>query len=121
LATETAIAARNERNQKRLMAALEGLVEDEGLIERLKAAQQPHRDAAYQQAERNEVMADIAEHLLHKYTEKPAGGLDGDVTRLLAEAGYENPESVRRASDEDLLKIKGIGPAKLGEIREALS
>lgn len=118
MATESALAARNERNHNRTMAALEGLVQDEGLLERLKTAQQPHRDAAWQQAERNEVMADIAEHLLATYSSAPAGGLDKDVTKVLAGAGYEGPEAIREASDEDLLAIKGIGQKTLVEIRE---
>lgn len=36
---------------------------------------------------------------------------------LLEEAGYGSPEAVRKASDEDLLAIEGIGPTRLAEIR----
>lgn len=49
--------------------------------------------------------------------ERPA--LSGELRELLANAGYADDQAVREASDEDLLKIKGVGPAKLGEIRAA--
>ena len=121
MATASALAARDERNHRRTLAALEGLVKDEDLVERLKTTQLQHRDEAWQQSERNEVMADIAEHLLAEYTDSPVGGLDEDVTTMLSQAGYENPEQIREASDDDLLAIKGIGKAKLLEIRETLT
>lgn len=44
--------------------------------------------------------------------------LDQDVIEALEGAGYDSAESIRAASDEDLLDINGIGPAKLREIRE---
>lgn len=36
---------------------------------------------------------------------------------LLADAGYAGYEAVRDASDDELLAIEGIGPARLAEIR----
>jgi hypothetical protein len=49
-------------------------------------------------------------------TEKVA--LDDDLVALLAQSGYNTPLSVRKASDDDLLSIKGIGAATLKKIRE---
>lgn len=45
--------------------------------------------------------------------------LSDDLAQLLANAGYADDQAVREASDGDLLKIKGVGPAKLEEIRAA--
>lgn len=39
---------------------------------------------------------------------------------LLAGTPYNTKEALRAASDDDILAVKGIGEAKLGEIREAL-
>lgn len=44
--------------------------------------------------------------------------LDDDLAELLSGAGIDSPEKIRAASDDDLRAIKGIGPAKLREIRE---
>jgi DNA uptake protein ComE-like DNA-binding protein len=38
----------------------------------------------------------------------------------LAKAGYDTDTKIRAASDEDLLAVEGIGPARLAEIRSAL-
>lgn len=46
--------------------------------------------------------------------------LEESIVQLLADNGYDTLESVRAASDEDLLAIKGIGDGKLAEIREKI-
>ena len=46
---------------------------------------------------------------------------DDSIADLLNDAGYGVVESVRQASDEDLLAISGVGAAKLAHIREVLS
>ena len=46
---------------------------------------------------------------------------DAKVADLLNDAGYGVVESVRQASDEDLLAISGIGAAKLAHIRKVIS
>lgn len=38
---------------------------------------------------------------------------------VLKAAGYESLNAAAKASDEELLAVKGIGPAKLKQIREA--
>jgi DNA integrity scanning protein DisA with diadenylate cyclase activity len=42
-----------------------------------------------------------------------------DLAALLQENGYSTVEQVALASDEDLLAVKGIGPASLKQIRSA--
>lgn len=42
-----------------------------------------------------------------------------DILQKLAEAGYTSPDAIARASDAELLAVKGIGPASLAQIREA--
>ncbi|MFW6079537.1 MAG: hypothetical protein ACODAE_07950 [Gemmatimonadota bacterium] len=59
-------------------------------------------------------------------TEAPGRGVDGlpddfPARDLLVGAGLTAPAAVDEAPDEDLLAIKGLGPAKLDEIRAALA
>ena len=42
------------------------------------------------------------------------------MIRLLIAAGYDSPDSVRLASDADLLAVKGIGKRSLGALRLVL-
>lgn len=44
-------------------------------------------------------------------------GLDGSVAVKLLEAGYSTIGELRKAPDDDLLKIKGIGKKTAGSIR----
>ncbi len=43
-----------------------------------------------------------------------------NMIRVLTENGYTTPDSVRMASDEDLLALKGIGPKALATLRSIL-
>jgi len=43
----------------------------------------------------------------------------GELGERLLEAGFENLTQVREASDETLLAVPGIGPARVRSIREA--
>lgn len=50
--------------------------------------------------------------------EEPAGpAVQDTVVEALQEAGYDTAEKINEASDEDLLGVKGVGPAVLGEVR----
>lgn len=40
------------------------------------------------------------------------------IAANLRSAGYETPEAIKAASDSDLLKVPGIGPATLKRLRE---
>jgi hypothetical protein len=44
--------------------------------------------------------------------------LGHNTAQLLKDAGYEDADSVREATDEELLAIDGIGKAKLEHIRK---
>jgi hypothetical protein len=43
------------------------------------------------------------------------------TAQLLHNAGYSDADSVKGASDEELLEIDGIGPARFRKIREDLT
>jgi hypothetical protein len=47
-----------------------------------------------------------------------AADLNDAISRALADAEIDSPEKLQRATDEELLAIKGIGPKSLAEIRE---
>jgi hypothetical protein len=53
----------------------------------------------------------------------PSGGpldvLDADQQAAMKAAGLDSAEMIRIASDDDLLKVEGIGPATLRKLREA--
>ena len=53
---------------------------------------------------------------LHKTVED---GLDESTIALLAEHGYNDAVDIAGASDDELLKIKGLGRVKLHQIRAA--
>lgn len=77
---------------------------------------------------------DTIEHRIEKLREMPIeagwqvfvskhGGIDGIIQRFFPKfinlaAGLDTPNRIAAASDETLLSIKGIGPAKLKAIRE---
>jgi len=46
--------------------------------------------------------------------------LPAKVREALSDAGYETPMLLQKMTDEDLLKLQGIGPAALKQIRQAL-
>lgn len=50
-----------------------------------------------------------------------AGGLAEDfpAREALVGGGFDTPEKVKAASDDDLLALDGVGPATLTKIREA--
>lgn len=118
---ESARAARDEIAHNRCVAAMKALVgEDDPKVRELEDLRMRRLPPAVGSMMEREIMADILEALVAAHAPVPAAGLDEDVTRLLADAGYDSPQAIREASDEDLLAIKGIGKAKLQEIREAV-
>lgn len=123
---ESARAAQHEIAHNRCVAALKSLVgEDDPKIRELvdlKARRMPPAVGAMMETQ---IMADILEGLAANTngvasSDYPLSPMDQDVAEALVAAGYESLNEVRAASDEDLLDIKGIGPAKLKEIREAV-
>ena len=45
---------------------------------------------------------------------------DKELAAALVEAGFDNPAKIRAASDKDLEKVKGVGKAKVGKIRDKI-
>lgn len=45
----------------------------------------------------------------------------GDTYNVLVSHGFDSAEAIGLATDEELLEIDGIGPARLRKIREVLS
>ena len=54
-------------------------------------------------------------------TEKGWGLLPNSTINKLSAAGFDTPEKVRAASDEEILKIDGIAEGTLKVIREMLA
>lgn len=52
---------------------------------------------------------------------KEVDGIGPDLAEKLEEAGYQTPEDLKSASDEELLAVDGLGQAKLRQIRADLS
>lgn len=48
-------------------------------------------------------------------------GVGSDLAKRLKAAGYQTPEDLHAASDDELIAIDGIGPKKLRDIRAAMS
>lgn len=47
--------------------------------------------------------------------------LDGEIISILTKAGYESVEAVRAASRAELASIKGMGPARIKKVENALT
>ena len=43
---------------------------------------------------------------------------DADLAALLVHAGFTSPSLIKRASDRQLLDVRGVGGATLAQIRE---
>ena len=49
--------------------------------------------------------------------ERKAGPMPADVPDALAAAGFDTPDKIAAASDDELLAIPGVGPATLKKLR----
>ena len=119
---ESIRAARDEIAHNRSVAALKVLAgEDNEKIKELEDLRVRRVPEPVGSTLQREIMADILEDLASgasPSSDYPSDPVDESTVQLLADNGYDTLESVREASDEDLLAIKGIGDAKLAEIRE---
>lgn len=70
-------------------------------------------------AQRNEQMHAAEEAEANEATEEDVPAMP--YADLLHAAGYTTEDAVQGALDEDLLKVPGIGPARLAEIRAYFS
>lgn len=114
---EAARAAEHELAQNRLVAAFEALLgPDHEKVTELKDVRSRRMPLPVAAMEECKVMADIAEGLARDAAKDDP--LGESTVQVLADAGFDSIEAVREASDGDLLAIKGIGKAKLEEIRE---
>lgn len=48
----------------------------------------------------------------------PVGRLSTEIMGALRKGGYTDADAISSASDDDLLRLRGIGPASLQQIRE---
>lgn len=120
---ESVRAARDEIAHNRSVAALKQLAgENNDKIKELENLRLHNVPPTIMGATlEREVMADVLEDLAggaSRASQYPKEPVDESTVQLLSDAGYDTLEKVREASDEDLLAIKGIGDAKLAEIRE---
>jgi hypothetical protein len=88
------------------------------------AQAEAERDAASRQhaAERGDPAAKVGpppDGDVVELREPAVPGLSDDQIASLRAAGYGDAASIRAASDEDLLKVDGIGPAAIRRLREA--
>lgn len=132
MATASALAARTTLAHRRILAAVEQLADDPAQVEALKGSQLPSRDPAYQAVVQLESIVGVLEGLVADEaapTEEVARlsptpspvvlPLDEPTVMLLVNAGFDTPEALREATDDELLAIKGIGRKTLKEIRGA--
>lgn len=122
---ESARAARHEMAQNRCVAALKALAgQDDPKIEELEGLRARRMPPAVSAMMEMQIMADVLEGLAPANTgassDYPLSPLDQDLVDALVAAGYEKLDGIREASDEELLAVKGIGKAKLQDIRRAV-
>lgn len=48
-------------------------------------------------------------------------GIGTRIARRIYDAGFRSPEAIRQATDQELAAVKGIGKAKIAEIRRVMS
>ena len=113
-------AAEHELAHNRCVAALEQLLGgDHGKIQELRDVRMRRMSPPVAAMEEQKVMADILEDLVGASASGyPSEPLEESTVQLLSDAGYDTMEKVRRASDENLFAIKGVGEKTLAEIRE---
>jgi DNA-directed RNA polymerase alpha subunit len=113
-------AAEHEIAHNRCVTALEQLFGGgHEKIRELRDVRMRRMSPAVAAMEEQKVMADILEDLASgQASQYPSDPVDESTVQLLSDAGYDSLEAIREGTDENLLAIKGIGPAKLAEIRE---
>ena len=124
---ESARAARDEIAHNRSVAALEKLAgEDDPKVQELKDLRTRRVPPEVATMMEREIMADILEGLagsrvVQDETDlEDLSGIEEALAGVLNEAGYLTKDQLRQATDEELLAIKGIGPATVEKIRASL-
>lgn len=126
---ESQVAVRSARARQAIAVAVSALAVRLGVEEeKAKALLEPvslrhGRDVAFLfELERlSAVLTEMAEKVEAPVVEESLKAADTPeaVGQALIDAGYDTPEKLRRATDEELLDIDGIGPARLAQIRAA--
>lgn len=125
MASLDAIAAMREQADKDLRAVIEKVGGREA-AERLDRAKNESIQAEYNEARQRQVMADILNELLESNVIREETGLEAikgigtEVADALRNAGYMTKADLREASNEELMKISGIGGATVRTIRKQL-
>lgn len=84
------------------------------------------RDYIHKESNRLVALADLVEGVAEAVgAKKPrkledVDGIGPDLAATLRHEGYETPDDLKKAGDEDLLEVEGIGPASLKKIRADL-
>lgn len=134
MAAPSALRQRKRADLDRAEAAANAIAgENEEVAEKAHALKDVSgRDSMHEETNRITALADLLEAIAVAVgvtmPEDPSDGteledVDGVNAELAGElraAGYETPEDLGDASDEELLRIDGIGPATLKKIRADL-
>lgn len=108
---------------------LRGIVEQVGgkeANERLVNMTSESRDPLYQQMRELQIFADVFSEALSSGTFREETdiavlkGVSNEVLDSLRERGYETKADLRSASNEELMKIPGVGGATVRQIRKQL-
>lgn len=127
MAREQAEQHEIEKEHAIRLARLAGIEDAESKIDPELTATVRFGDAALadliQQKARNELSEEALRRLEGSPTSNSLEDVDGvgpELAENLKEAGYQTPEDLKTASDEDLLDVDGLGQAKLKQIRADL-
>lgn len=122
-ARRLALARQSKENSMKVLAEEHGL-EDE--YEAVPKARTVTNDPLDSQVLVEEAEAAFLEQLASKTESVPEGEESYDFSPILGERaddalhseGYDTPEDVRGASDDELLEVDGIGPKTVAKLRE---
>lgn len=125
MAARAVIVERRQVAQKKMMELAEQIGGRE-VREKLEAASRETRDPSYIEMRREEVLVEVWESLLESNVIREETGLEAvkgigpEVADALRNAGYTTKADLREASNEDLMRIPGIGGKTVREIRKQL-
>jgi ERCC4-type nuclease len=126
-----AIATKRVEAQRDLMAVAASIGEKCNIENATEKVQGPtHRDKQVQSLRQDEALVSF----LREVDEALAGsgdaspeealedidGINPEIAEELRSMGFDSPDDLNEASDDELLAVDGIGPARLERIRKAL-
>ena len=125
MAARAAIRERQMLAQKKLEDGLEAMA-GRRVRENLSQAHVESRDPAWIEMRRLEILADTVwdlhtSHVIQEQTDiESLQGLGPEMVARIKEAGYLTKDDLRKAPNEDLMKIKGLGHKLVRQIRKQL-